>query len=277
MLCAGLLLSGADLQAELMDVDGDVEHKRARDGAGSSDAQQQVRQQPGGIDPLLMYTHHPAHASAWWPPQGPCCLAAPGRPAFITLTLLSCTNSHLSCACCLLPAACCLLPAACCTHPHAISHPQASSSSSDDEDLDPALAAALPVAADALGGGAAAAAAAGLHSSSSNSLAQLDHPSAGPRSIARPGFRERCKYIPLRLKLEERRLLRLLEAALNVSEYTDKVGGETEHILLAVLLVEMKTFRRMRLAVRWSVLRVSVHRVWRVAGRRCAREYAVTP
>jgi hypothetical protein len=34
---------------------------------------------------------------------------------------------------------------------------------------------------------------------------------------------ERCKYIPLRLAYEERRMLRLVEAALNVSEYTDKV------------------------------------------------------
>jgi len=34
---------------------------------------------------------------------------------------------------------------------------------------------------------------------------------------------ERAKWIPLRLDLTERKLLRLLEAALSVSEYTDKV------------------------------------------------------
>ena len=36
-------------------------------------------------------------------------------------------------------------------------------------------------------------------------------------------FVERAKYIPLRLTYEERKFLRLLEAGLNVSEYTDKI------------------------------------------------------
>jgi hypothetical protein len=36
-------------------------------------------------------------------------------------------------------------------------------------------------------------------------------------------FRERAKYIPLRLSLGERKYLRLLEAALAASEYTSKV------------------------------------------------------
>ncbi len=37
------------------------------------------------------------------------------------------------------------------------------------------------------------------------------------------GFAERARYIPLRLSLKERTRLRLLEAALSVSDYTDKV------------------------------------------------------
>jgi hypothetical protein len=42
-------------------------------------------------------------------------------------------------------------------------------------------------------------------------------------------FRDRSKYIPLRLEYEERKQFRLLEAALNVSEYTDKVDVYTFH------------------------------------------------
>ena len=36
-------------------------------------------------------------------------------------------------------------------------------------------------------------------------------------------FVERSKFIPMRLTLPERKYLRLLEAALQVSEYTDKI------------------------------------------------------
>ena len=44
-----------------------------------------------------------------------------------------------------------------------------------------------------------------------------------PGSAVGEWFIERAKFIPLRLTLEERKFLRLLEAALNVSEYTDKI------------------------------------------------------
>ena len=36
-------------------------------------------------------------------------------------------------------------------------------------------------------------------------------------------FVERCKFIPLRLTIGERKYLRLLDAALSVSDYTDKI------------------------------------------------------
>lgn len=39
--------------------------------------------------------------------------------------------------------------------------------------------------------------------------------------------KEQCKFIPMRLTMNERKLLRLVEAALNVSDYTDKVDVTT--------------------------------------------------
>lgn len=52
-------------------------------------------------------------------------------------------------------------------------------------------------------------------------------------------FIKRAQFIPLRLTLPERKFLRLLEAALQVSEYTDKIdtlqyGSKTKRILAQI-------------------------------------------
>ncbi|EJD01551.1 uncharacterized protein FOMMEDRAFT_111459 [Fomitiporia mediterranea MF3/22] len=55
------------------------------------------------------------------------------------------------------------------------------------------------------------------------SSADVSGQQPAPGSAVGDWFLERAKYIPLRLTLPERKYLRLLEAALQVSEYTDKI------------------------------------------------------
>ncbi|KAJ1340810.1 hypothetical protein BSLG_004592 [Batrachochytrium salamandrivorans] len=47
--------------------------------------------------------------------------------------------------------------------------------------------------------------------------------STAQSALPKTFYIDRAKFIPLRLEVGERKFLRLLEAALNVSEYTDKI------------------------------------------------------
>jgi hypothetical protein len=71
---------------------------------------------------------------------------------------------------------------------------------------------------------AAAAAAVSRSRGDDETLLPSEHTPLTDKSVHDPDwFLERAQYIPLRLTLEERKFLRLLESTLNVSEYTDKV------------------------------------------------------
>ncbi len=60
-------------------------------------------------------------------------------------------------------------------------------------------------------------------------------PKVSPEQVGE-SFVERAKYIPVRLSLGERKVLRLLEAALNVSGYTDKVDTLSVRGKVAIIL-----------------------------------------
>ncbi|CCL99217.1 uncharacterized protein FIBRA_01232 [Fibroporia radiculosa] len=59
-------------------------------------------------------------------------------------------------------------------------------------------------------------------------IALITTPAKELNSAPREWFVERSKYIPMRLTEDERKYLHLVEAALNVSEYTEKVDIEPE-------------------------------------------------
>lgn len=61
-----------------------------------------------------------------------------------------------------------------------------------------------------------------LHANGDEELREEDEPVSAAQSGLHM-FLERSRYIPLRLSADERRYLHLLEAALSVSAYTDKV------------------------------------------------------
>eukprot|EP00960_Hanusia_phi_P062145 765063-Hanusia_phi.AAC.11 len=63
----------------------------------------------------------------------------------------------------------------------------------------------------------------GQSSSSASEEMDMDSVKQAGQDSHQENMRERAKYIPMRLSIKERKLLRLLEAALSVSEYVDRV------------------------------------------------------
>ena len=72
-------------------------------------------------------------------------------------------------------------------------------------------------------------------SSSSSSVAEEmedapDQPTAAASRESAESLADRAKWVPLRLSLEDRKMMRLLEATMNVSEYTDKIDSASARL-----------------------------------------------